>query len=218
IVEACVKLFPLPPERAPFTMRAGNLGIARDLRRSMLRSPLDPMRFVLFDARAGALLNDSAQPEERRETELWIELGGAHRVIEGGMRELRRMSAAVGATLARREEAEGAWQRVANLALWLQPKYPDVTVLKAALPLVASEEFFSRAHQEAESERMAISSFAQVGVGIIHLCALQETLTSNLMGWVSRLRLAAVDLGGMLVIEHCPVALKSNLDVWGPCG
>ena len=77
-----------------------------------------------------------------------------------------------GRPLARLEGAEEAWERVSNLAHWLQQKYRDVTVLKAALPVVASEEFLSRAQQEAEAERIALASFAQVGVGIVHLCAL----------------------------------------------
>ena len=52
-----------------------------------------------------------------------------------------------------------------------------MTVLKAALPTVASEEFLSRAQQEAEAEQIALASFAQVGLGIVHLCALQEKVT-----------------------------------------
>jgi glycolate oxidase FAD binding subunit len=218
IVEACLKLFPKPPECASFAMRAGTLGIARDLRRSILRSPLDAMRLVLLDARAVALLKDSAQAPERPDVELWIELGGSHRVIERCMLELRQLASAVGATITRQEEAEKAWERVANLALWLQPKFRDVTVLKAALPVAASEEFLSRAEQEAEAERIALGSFVQVGIGIVHLCALQETLTANLAGWAARLRQSAADLGGTLVVEHCPRELKSSLEVWGPGG
>jgi glycolate oxidase FAD binding subunit len=218
IVEASLKLFPKPPERATFTMRAGTLGIARDLRRSILRSPLDPMRLVLLDATAMALLDDSAQAPERPDAELWIELGGSHRVIERCMLELRQLASAVGATLARREEAEKAWDRVSNLAQWLQPKYRDVTVLKVALPLVATEEFLSRARQEAESEKISLASFAQVGVGIVHLCALQEMLSTHIGAWVIRLRQAATDLGGSLVIEHCRTDLKGHVDVWGARG
>ncbi len=218
MVEASLKLFPKPPERATFSMRAGTLGIARELRRSILRSPLDAMRLVLLDSPAAALLEDSAQTPGRPDAELWIELGGSHRVIERCMHELRQLTSAVQATLVRREGAEEAWGHISNLALWLQPKYRDVTVLKAALPLVASEEFLSRAQQEAESERIALASFAQVGVGIVHLCALQATLTANVAAWVVRLRQAAADLGGTLVVEYCPLDLKTNVDVWGPGG
>jgi FAD/FMN-containing dehydrogenase len=87
-----------------------------------------------------------------------------------------------------------------------------------ALPLVVTEEFLSRAHQEAESEKISIASFAQVGVGILHLCALQEMLGANTGAWVARLRQAATDLGGSLVIEHCPPDLKGHVDVWGAHG
>ena len=218
IVEASLKLFPKPPERATFAMGAGTLGTARDLRRSILRSPLDPLRLVLLDSPAVALLGQLALDYERPGAELWIELGGSHRVIERCMLELRHLASGVGATIARRENPEEAWRDVSNLAHCLQQKYPEVTVLKAALPTVASEEFLSRAQQEAESERIALASFAQVGLGIVHLCGLQEKLTPNLGGMISRLRKAAVDLNGTLVVEHCPLDLKKQVDVWGGGG
>ncbi len=218
IVEACLKLFPKPPERATFTVRAGTLGIARDLRKSILRSPLDPMRLVLLNASAPAMLSNSAEVREHTGAELWIEVGGSHRVIERCERELMQLASAVGAALERLERAEEAWERVPNLAPWLQQKYRDVTILKAALPVMASEEFLSRAQQEAEAEQIALASFAQVGLGIVHLCALQETLSASMGGWVDRLRQAARDLGGTLIIEHCPVNLKSQVDVWGEGG
>jgi FAD/FMN-containing dehydrogenase len=152
--------------------------------------------------------------------------------------------------MVRLEGAEEAWARVSNLAYWLQSKYRDLTVLKAALPVAGGEEFLSRAQQEAEAERITLASFAQVGVGIVHLCALQEDVArtggeadvartcsvgprlvpdgqgkaadlqnrSALQSLVARLRQAARDLGGTLVVEHCPVDLKSQVDVWGACG
>jgi FAD/FMN-containing dehydrogenase len=218
IVEASLKLFPKPPERATFAMRAGTLGIARDLRRSILRSPLDALRLVLLDSPATALLDDSARTQEHAGAELWIELGGSHRVIERCERELGQLASAVGAQLARLEGAEEAWGRVSNLPHWLQQKYRDVTILKGALPLVATEEFLSHAQQEAEAERIALASFAQVGVGIVHLCALQETMSANLVGLVARLRQAATDHGGTLAIDHCPGDLKGHVDVWGAGG
>jgi glycolate oxidase FAD binding subunit len=218
IVEASVKLFPKPPARATFTMLAGTLGIARDLRRRIRRSPLDALRLVLLDLPASALLGDSAPEKKRPGVEVWIEVGGSPRVIDRCERELRQLASAVGAPLARLDGAEEAWECISNLAVWLHPKYRDVTVLKVALPVVASEEFLSRAQQEAEAERIAIACFAQVGVGILHMCALQDTLSANLAGLVARLRKAATDLGGTLVIELCPVALKSQVDVWGEGG
>jgi glycolate oxidase FAD binding subunit len=218
IVEANLKLFPKPPERATFAIPVGSMDAARDLRRSILRSPLDPMRLLLLDATAVALVDGAVKVPETPAAELWIELGGSHRVIERCMLELRHLASGVGATLARREDAELAWEKVSNLAHWLQPKYRDVTVLKVALPLAATEEFMRRARQAAESENISIAAFAQVGVGLLHLCVLQETLGSNTAAWVVRQRQAATELRGSLVIEHCPLDLKGQVDVWGAHG
>jgi glycolate oxidase FAD binding subunit len=218
IVEASLKLFPRPPERATFALSIATLEIARELRRRILRSPLDPMRLVLLDASAAALMNDSVKGPESDEMELWIEIGGSHRVIERCMLELRHLASAVGSTLARREDAEKAWERISNAARWLKPKYRDVTLLKASLPLAATEEFLSRAQLEASSEKIPLAGFALVGVGIVHLWALQEALGTNIGAWVARLRQAAKALGGSLVIEHCPTKLKGQVDVWGASG
>ncbi len=81
-----------------------------------------------------------------------------------------------------------------------------------------TEEFLSRAQQEASDEKISLASFAQVGVGIVHLWALQEALGTNIGAWVVRLRQAAKALGGSLVIEHCPTELKGQVDVWGASG
>jgi glycolate oxidase FAD binding subunit len=218
IVEASLKLFPKPPERATFAMRAGTLGMARDLRRRILHSPLDPLRVVLIDSTAAALLAKSPMDQGRPETDVRVELGGSHRVIERCMHELRQLSAAGGAQLTRVDAAEDSWTKVSDLAHWLQSNYPALTILKAALPLTASEEIISRAQQEAEAEQIKLASFAQVGVGIVHLCFLQQALTAAVAGLVNRLRQAAGDLRGSLVIEQCPVELKKQLDVWGAAG
>ena len=215
IVEACLKLFPKPPERATFAMRAGNLGMARDLRRRILRSPLDPMRLVLLDATAASLLAVSSEVKAKPETDLWVEVGGTHRVIARCLAELQQLATAAGASLVAVEGADEAWARISSPVCWLLGKYPALIVLKAALPIVASEEFLSRAQQEAEAERVAVAGFAQVGVGIIQLCLLPEALSESVDGLVSRLRHAAADFGGTLVIEHCPVELKRRVDVWG---
>lgn len=218
IVEACVKLFPRPPERATFAIRAATLDVARGLRRSILRSVLDPMRLVLLDSRATALLGRPAPGDAQAEAELWVEVGGSHRVIERCMHELKQLASAVGAPLSRVEAPEEPWQHMSDPVCWLQQKCHDLTILKIALPIASSEELISRAQQEAESERIPLACFAQVGVGIVHLCVLPETPSHNLEGLVGRLRQAAAGLGGTLVIEHCPLDLKTHVDVWGAGG
>ncbi|MBZ5670311.1 MAG: FAD-binding oxidoreductase [Acidobacteriia bacterium] len=220
IVEANFKLYPKPAERVTFTVRVGTLAIARELRRSILSSPLDALRLVLLDSTAIVLTRGTAKANEQKDAEVWVEVGGSRRVIERCERDLGQLGRGIGAPLGRLEvrEAEAAWDHISNLSAWLEGVYPDVIVLKAALPIAAGEEFLSHAQQQAEGERIPAASFAQVGVGIVHFCLLQEKLIPGLEGLISRTRKAAVDLGGTLLIEHCPTQLKGRLDVWGTPG
>src|SRR5256712_11472737 len=55
IVEASLKLFPLPAERATFVASIRGLDSARELRRKILNSPLQPLRMALLDATAASI-------------------------------------------------------------------------------------------------------------------------------------------------------------------
>jgi glycolate oxidase FAD binding subunit len=221
IVEASFKLFPLPSERATFVLPAGTLGIARDLRRRILQSPLQPMRMVLLDAGAANLaVAGTPLAREITEPEIWVEMGGSAHVLERCARELDELGKAAGAAACRleAENADIAWTRVSAFRTWLPEGFPGVTILKVTLPDAASEEFLSRAQQEAENDKIRLASFCQLGVGILHACLLEAASAVGLVALIRRLRKAAQDLGGALVVEHCHWDIKSRLDVWGPAG
>lgn len=216
IVEVNLKLYPKPPERVTFAISVSALNQARDLRRSILRSPLDALRLILLDSTAVDLLCSDRQSYTQPDREVRIEVGGSNRVIQRCERELAQLASSVGASLERCEGAEAEWNCISDLPAWLRQKYPDVVVLKAALPIAASEEFLSVAQQPVE--RIRLAGFAQVGVGIIHICVLPETLNADLDALVALLRITAGNLGGTLVVEHCPTEIKGRTDVWGPTG
>jgi glycolate oxidase FAD binding subunit len=224
IVEASLKLFPLPAERATFILRAGTLATARDLRRRILHSPLDPLRLTLLDPWAATLVRaGSREPGEAREHEVWIEVGGSTRVIERCEQEVRDLGRAAGSPpqrLARTEtgEAEKFWARIADPAAWLKDAYPDGVVLRTTLPIASTEEFLNRAQQEVESESVGLAGLAQVGTGMVTLCLLEPKRAREFSGLVLRLRRAAEDLGGALIVEHCPWEFKSGIEAWGSAG
>lgn len=218
IVEASLKLYPLPAQRATFVMRAGSFSTARDLRRRLLRSPLTPLRMVLLDARAATLVRGESRGAG--EAELWLEVGGSERVLARCARELEELTRDVATRFGRWESgnAEPIWARIADPGNWLQAAYPELLVLKAALPLASSEEFLTYVHQEAAGEHLELAGVAQVGVGVVHLCVLAQKFDPGIEGWVKRARWVASSFGGSLVVEHCSPDLKSRVDVWGPTG
>ena len=221
IVETSFKLFPLPAERATFVMTAGTLGIARDLRRRILHSPLTPLRMVLLDARAAGL-TVAGTPLERpvKEPEIWLEVAGSPRVMERCHRELADFAKAAGTPLRRlaSEDAETVWARIADLQSWLPRRSSGVVILRALLPDAASEELLSRAEQEAENEKALLAGFAQLGVGVLHFCLLADAATPAVLGLIRRLRGAAESLRGVLIIERCHWDIKDRVDAWGSPG
>ena len=221
IVEASFKLFPQPAARATFVLPVGTLGIARDLRRSILDSPLQPARMVLLNDLASHFIwQDSSAREKAREPELWVEAHGSPRVIERTSKELEILGRAVGAPVHRLDEsrADQGWSRISDFASYLHETQACGLVLKAALPLAASEEFLSRGQQEVEGCGARAATLAQVGLGIVHVAILHESGTDEITELAGRLRRAAVDLGGALVMERASVEIKSRMDAWGDPG
>jgi glycolate oxidase FAD binding subunit len=221
IVEASIKLFPLPSARATFVLPTGTLGIARDLRRRILCSPLQPLRLVLLDAMASNLaLAGTPLARKVEEPELWVEMGGSARVIERCARDLEELGKAAGAPVRRleAEDADLAWARFSDFRSWLPEAFPGVAILKVVLPDAASEEFLSRAQQETETDNVRLAGFTQLGVGTLRLCLLEAESATARIALIRRLRKAAQDLGGALVVEHCHWDIKSRVDVWGPTG
>jgi FAD/FMN-containing dehydrogenase len=278
IVEASLKLFPRPAGRATWVLEAGTLGLARDLRRRILNSPLEPLRMLLLNAAASGLFRNgprsveshviptklvlregggagiqlagvgprpstsSAQtlrggdqglpltsmdePQsqgcsgEARGPELWIEVAGSPRILERHAKELAEMGRSMGVALrpVSEQTAASCWVRSRNYEQLFADSFPEVMVLKSTLPIASTEEFLSFAQQVAEGEEVKMASFAQVGVGIVHLGlwgAKLETVAGRL---VTNTRKAAAGLGGALVVERYPNGFNAERDVWGPPG
>jgi FAD/FMN-containing dehydrogenase len=157
---------------------------------------------------------------EAKEPEIWVEAGGSKAVADRIARELEAVGKAAGAPLERQdaETARAGWDRIANFGNWLRETDPALVVLKATLPDSASEEFLSRAQQEAENEKVRLASLVQMGVGVVLLALWEEKPAPECALLLARLRTAAETLGGALVIEHCPADLKAEMEAWGKPG
>jgi len=219
IVEASLKLYPSPPSRATWVLRVGTLDKAREVRRRLLHSPLEPFRMTLLDGPAAALVRGSSRaPATAAECEVWVEVGGSAKVIERCERELLELGRAADAPAALLDagEAEGFWIRISDPLAWLKDAYPDVVVLRVSLPIAAGEEFLGRAQRQMGDQNVGMAGFA--GVGVVTVCLLEPQRARDFSGLVQRLRRAAEEAGGALVVEHCPWELKKGIEVWGSPG
>jgi glycolate dehydrogenase FAD-binding subunit len=218
IVEVNVKLYPLPAARETFILKTGTLGIARDMRRSILNLPLDPARVVLVDAEAAKIVHPVAGLSAQvREPEIWVEMIGSRAVIERARKELAELGRAVGFTVQsyEGESIQAAWQFIADFGQSFRRSYPESVVLKGTLPIAHTEEFLSLAQQEAENARMTMMSVSQVGVGLIQLGLAGSKGTKEMVAVVGRLRTSVEKLGGGLMALAAPADFKAEIDVWG---
>jgi glycolate dehydrogenase FAD-binding subunit len=218
ITEVNLKLFPMPAERQTFVLSTGTLGIARDLRRSILTSPIEPLRMVLLDAETAGILRSGVQTGGAdREPQMWLEAGGSKSVVDRTRKELETLGRAVGAKVHMYEGdgAEGAWQTASDFSDWIGKTYPGAVVLKGTMPIANSEEFLSLAQQEAQNERVRMASVALTGVGILQLGLLGFQNAAQAAGLVSRIRKAAEKSGGALTVISAHADIKPKLDAWG---
>lgn len=218
IVEVNLKLFPIPAERETFILSAGTLGIARDLRSSILNSPLEPARLVLLDAEASKLIRPSTGPDAApREPEVWIEATGSKAVIERTRKDLEQMARGVGAKLPRTppESSREYWRLISDFSGRLQAAARVSVVLKATMPIARCEEFLSLAHQEAQNEKVQVASITQVGVGVMTLGLIGSQASAPMVTLVARLRTSLESLGGALTVLAAPPEFKQQVDAWG---
>jgi glycolate oxidase FAD binding subunit len=233
IVEATFKLYPQVPERVTWIIEPATLAAAREFRRSLLRSPLRPLRAVLLNAQAAALFNTKSERNGSGPAlEIRLEACGSPRVMARYAGELGKLASQIGASIRKVEEEEATWEPIADFGLYGTRERGFPVVLKASMPIAAGEEFLERARKEAQAAKCEAAGLVQLGVGIVELglagagqMANGKSQTANvkhpppqalIADLISRLRRIACDLGGSLTVERCPLELKSEVDIWGP--
>jgi glycolate oxidase FAD binding subunit len=214
IVEACFRLAPLP--------RAERTAVVS------LPSALEAWRFVTQTAnislRAVELLNAAAvrQPTALSEpTEdgyaLVLAMAGEPTALERSLKEIAELSrrTADSAFAEVDESAQGQlWQAIAALA---RPSSDASLVCKAAvLPsqVPTLSEQLETTGRELGLEPLLLSHLT---AGIVYSAwpLPQDEATQPALNLATALRHAVAGLGGSLVVEACPLALKERIDVWG---
>jgi glycolate oxidase FAD binding subunit len=221
IVEANFKLFPRPAERSTVVISTATLGVAREFRRRLLASPLTPMRVLMLETTAEALLSATWPAEARRPGfRIWVEAGGSATLVERHKRELAQLARSIGTSAEPVDaaQAEANWTRATDLSSWLPGVVPNPLLVQGRLPVAAGESFVERSLAEGERHRVRIACFGQIAVGVISLCLIEAAAAPSGLALINGLREVAQSLGGVLVVERCPAELKSRLDVWGPAG
>jgi len=203
IVELSFKLAPIPPATNTIIGRFSSFGAAQGILGAVVHSPLAPLAIELLGARAAA---GAALPEAAL---VVFRVGGYPQAVE---RQVRDLSALLGEHGGQRVDAtDSVWDDLSGMFVAAQSR--DV-VVKAAVPIVESTRSVEILERRLAALDPQVWAHAGNGVAFAACNAPSDpTLLREL-----RAEVTALGANASLVIERCPTALKSALDVWGDPG
>lgn len=210
IVEVNFRLLPLPKATGTIRAAAPTLETALALRNRIVASPLRPLALeVLGPAAIGG--NDGWT--------LAVEFGGGEAVVARQLRDATALAAELGleAESLPAAEATTLWDAVRDFSF-----ASDSTGLTLSLAVLPGHLGALYAAIEVGTKEVGVTAriIMHAGHGVMLLHLPQDALAhANAPQWgllVSRLREATVSFSGSLVVESCPAALKTDIDVWGP--
>ncbi len=214
IVEASLKLTPLPQTETTLLSGYASLDAAWRAGLEVFRSPVVPLALTAFEQRAATVLELDS---DSHTAFLAIRLGGRPLTVERQARECRSLiEQSSGALLEALERSETSplWNGLRDFG-WSDKARPAVLLRAMATPAAGATALEALGNLGADCASPALVGHPAHGTahagwfgdaGAPRADALKEA------------RRRVEDLGGRLVIERCPVPLKSEIDVWGEPG
>ncbi|RMF94486.1 MAG: FAD-binding oxidoreductase [Planctomycetota bacterium] len=123
------------------------------------------------------------------------------------------------------ELLEGDMQRQLRASMQAFPEgrwAPEVVVCKANLRRTDTARFIPVALSIADALHQSVQVMGLMGNGVVYLAFPDVSSTPDaveaLAKAITQLRHHACDVGGNLIVESAPIALKRQVDVWGDVG
>ena len=201
LVEATLRLHPMPPESRSWQLGFSSAEAARDFLAALLDSPLQPDRVALLDV--GALRSVGLSPDP---IALLVSISSVAEAVE-----------AQGGALAQAAARHGGRRDLLAESIWpgLGPAVAGSILLRAAFEPRRLLDWAAQARSLAARVGAEIALLGQPGHGV-----LQISLEADDGGRLARemllpLRQAIEAEGGSLVVERGPARLKSECEAWG---
>jgi glycolate oxidase FAD binding subunit len=218
IVEISFKLHPLPQTQGTTLAVFDSPDRAQEAVQRIVRSPLGASALTILDPQAASRALDRAAPAGG--AVLLALVAGFERAVKRQTRDLAEMCPdALSTDILDPAEGDQAWRRVREFAdLTVDP---EDAILKLGVPPASSAATMQRMHEFARTHDLPVTRLAHAGSGVVYVRVGgfdQPPGRDRLSRLVREGRIAADALHGSLVVERCPIELKSDVDVWGDVG
>ena len=206
IAEVALKIIPVPPSTSTIAAWFASITEAGEFTMQVFNGPIQPEAMTLFvgDQAAAAISSLSDQADDGPPVLVLARVAGGKAAVTRMETDLTGSAGALGATgyeIARGRNSQKLWKTAGsvdpNTALSAR------TTLKPRDAIAYLDELSDKLPERFSGELQA--GFGTVGV------SLSEASSEN----ITTLRDAASKRGAQAVIEHCPAALKRDIDVFG---
>ena len=218
IVEANLKVAPLPPDLKTMLATYPSLSTAMDSAEHLLRQSSAPHALQVINGEILVRLPDLRSTSKDKAAVLALFAGrtqGVKRKLDDSSRVMEDGGARVVHVLSQ-GDGDRLWQALADLG-WAGKEVPHLMVKVSILPSQVSG-FLSTAGPLGGSSFLQ-GMVADVGSGVVRLLWWTEDGLSPAVTLVedirNRLREEVGRCMGHLVVERCPLELKRRIDVWG---
>jgi len=223
IVEVNFRAFPRPAQTASWVAEFNGRNAALTASFRIVHSALQPLAVELLDAAAAELL--SSRPALASAPAGWslvVQAGGVAPVMARYAEELDEVARQTRATSSRQvvgKEEETLWDGICNWVGTVRAASAAATLLKASLPLNRLEAFLTAATEIAQRGELPTAANVRAGCGIVNFALLpvrlaEATLEKLAQACAEMFQLGS-QLGGSVVAEWCPTALKRKVNIWG---
>jgi len=221
IGELTFKVHPLPDWDATFVAKLAGHSEACSLVSKIINSHLQPTCLEILDAGAAQeVLNELGIEIADGGYAVMVNFSSVRAAVERQLRDVEGLASGVGATsVLNVENDRGVWSKVTDLLGALLKRRPNSVVgLKTAIVISKVGEMLAKIKGECGP---GVQNFnvCHAGSGIIYTYLLldkPEASVGTVQRMVESLRGSAFDLGGSLVVEYAPLAIKRAVSCWGP--
>jgi glycolate oxidase FAD binding subunit len=220
LVEISFKLHPLPQHQGTTLAVFDSPDKAQQAVQRIVKSPLNAAALTILDTDAASLLLGRSPGENG--VVLLALAEGFERAVIRQTRDLAGMcEAAQSVDVLDAGEGERAWYKVRELADLTGDGYE--AILKLAVPPASSAAMMETMRKIGRAHDQALACVSHAGSGVVYvgLTGCVDRLgppSDRLSSLITEARAAATALRGSLVVERCPVEVKSEVDIWGEVG
>ena len=218
IVEATFKIAPLPSDKMTLIATYPSLSSAVDSAQALFRQRFTPHALQVVDREIMNRVPGLGTRESSKAAVLVLLVGRRAAVKRKADDSARMMeSGSTGAVESlSQKEGDGLWQAITDLG-WTEESTPHLMAKVSILPSQMGE--FLASGGSSDGSPFGRGVVADVGSGLVHLLWWAEDGTSGVGEFVEnaigRLWEEIRRYTGHVVVERCPPAVKSKIDVWG---